>query len=138
MAPVRRSKPITSSCVGTKCIYFYFSCQTLNCTVAFSFPEPKRRYRRITRYMNEFWRDVRYGIRMLLSKPGFTASAVLVLALGIGANSAVFSLINAFLLRPIHVEKPDQLAGLYSRDTKHPDTYRGFSYPNYLDIRDSN
>jgi predicted permease len=88
--------------------------------------------------MNEFWRDVRYGIRMLLSKPGFTASAVLVLALGIGANSAVFSLINAFLLRPIHVEKPDQLAGLYSRDTKHPDTYRGFSYPNYLDIRDSN
>jgi len=61
-----------------------------------------------------------------------------VLALGMGANSAVFSLINAFLLKPLHIEKPEQLVGLYSRDTKHPDTYRGFSYPNYVDIRDHN
>ena len=75
---------------------------------------------------------------MLLAKPGFTAAAVLVLALGIGANSAVFSLVNAFLFKPLHIEKPEQLAGLYSRDTKHPDSYRGFSYPNYVDIRDHN
>jgi predicted permease len=88
--------------------------------------------------MNELMRDVRYGFRMLLSKPGFTISAILVLALGIGANSAVFSLINAFLLKPIHIERPEQLAGLFSRDTKHPDTYRGFSYPNYVDIRNAN
>jgi predicted permease len=88
--------------------------------------------------MNHLWQDVRYGIRMLVSKPGFTAAAVLVLALGIGANSAVFSLVNAFLLKPLHVEKPEDLAGLYSRDTKHPDTYRSFSYPNYVDIRDNN
>ena len=88
--------------------------------------------------MNQLWQDVRFGIRMLLSKPGFTVSAVIVLALGIGANSAVFSLINAFLLKPLHIEKPEQLSGLYSRDTKHPDTYRGFSYPNYADIRDNN
>ena len=88
--------------------------------------------------MNQLWQDVRYGLRMLASKPGFTAAAVLVLALGIGANSAVFSLINAFLLKPLHVSKPEELAGLYSRDTKHPDAYRAFSYPNYVDIRDSN
>src|SRR5271166_4361483 len=88
--------------------------------------------------MSELMRDVRYGFRMLVSKPGFTVSAILVLALGIGANSAVFSLINAFLLKPLHIEKPEQLAGLYSRDTKHPDTYRGFSYPNYVDIRENN
>jgi predicted permease len=86
--------------------------------------------------MNHVWQDVRYGVRVLLSKPGFTAAAVLVLALGIGANSAVFSLINAFLLKPLQVEKPEDLAGLYSRDTKHPDVYRAFSYPNYVDIRD--
>jgi len=87
--------------------------------------------------MNHLWQDVRYGVRVLLSKPGFTAAAVLVLALGIGANSAVFSLINAFLLKPLAVERPEQLAGLYSRDTKHPDVYRAFSYPNYVDIRDN-
>jgi len=63
---------------------------------------------------------------------------VLVLALGIGANSAVFSLINAFLLKPLHVQKPEELTGLYSRDAKRPDSYRSFSYPNYVDIRDTN
>ncbi len=88
--------------------------------------------------MNHLWQDVRYGIRMLVNKPGFTAAAVLVLALGIGANSAVFSLINAFLLKPLAIAKPSELTGLYSRDAKHPDAYRGFSYPNYVDIRDHN
>jgi len=88
--------------------------------------------------MNNLWQDVRYGIRILLNKPGFTAASVLVLALGIGANSAVFSLINAFLLKPLAIAKPAELTGLYSRDTKHPDAYRGFSYPNYVDIREHN
>src|SRR5271154_1115478 len=88
--------------------------------------------------MNHVWQDVRYGIRMLLNKPAFTAAAVLGLALGIGANSAVFSLVNAFLLKPLQVQKPEELTGLFSRDTKHPDVYRAFSYPNYVDIRDHN
>jgi predicted permease len=88
--------------------------------------------------MAYLWQDIRYGIRMLASRPGFTAVAVLVLALGIGANSAVFSLVNAFLLKPLHVHSPEELTGLYSRDTKHPDAYRAFSYPNYVDIRDHN
>lgn len=88
--------------------------------------------------MNHLWQDVRYGVRMLLSKPGFTAAALLVLALGIGANSAVFSLVNAFLLKPVAVTRPEELVGLYSRDAKHPDAYRAFSYPNYVDVRDQN
>ena len=83
------------------------------------------------------WQDVRYACRALRHKPAFTAVAVMVLALGIGANSAVFSLINAFFLKPLAVAKPEELVSLYSRDAKHPDSYRAFSYPNYLDIRDS-
>lgn len=88
--------------------------------------------------MERIWQDFRYAIRALRKSAGFTAVAVLVLALGIGANSSVFSLINAFLLKPLTVTKPEQLVGLYSRDTTHPDTYRAFSYPNYVDIRENN
>lgn len=88
--------------------------------------------------MERIWQDCRYAIRALWNTPGFTGAAVLVLALAIGANSSVLSLINAFLLKPLAVTNPEQLAGLYSRDTKHPDTYRAFSYPNYVDIRDNN
>ncbi len=88
--------------------------------------------------MNHLWQDVRYGVRQLLKRPGFSAAAILVLALGIGVNSAVFSLINAFLLKPVLIEKAEELTGLFSRDSKHPDNYRGFSYPNYVDIRDNN
>ena len=86
--------------------------------------------------VERIWQDFRYACRALRNKPAFTAAAVLVLALGIGANSAVFSLINAFLLKPLAVTKPEELVGLYSRDTKNPDAWRAFSYPNYLDIRD--
>ncbi len=88
--------------------------------------------------MERIWQDCRYAIRALRKTPGFTAAALLVLALGIGANSAVFSLINALLLKPLAVTNPERLTGLYSRDTKHPDSYRAFSYPNYVDIRDNN
>jgi predicted permease len=88
--------------------------------------------------MRNFIQDFRYGLRTLAAKPGFTIAAVIVLALGIGANTAVFSLVNAFLLKPIHVDKPQQLTGVYIRDTKKPDTYRAFSYPNYVDLRKGN
>ena len=66
--------------------------------------------------MNTLMRDVQFGIRMLRKQPGFTAVAVAVLALGIGANTAVFSLVNAFVLKPLRIEKADELVGLYSRE----------------------
>lgn len=80
--------------------------------------------------------DLRYGSRMLFSKPGFTAAAVTALAFGIGASTAMFSLVNAFLLKPIQLRDPEQIMGLYSRDAKN--NYRAFSYPNYADVRGSN
>ncbi len=74
----------------------------------------------------------------MLSKPGSTAVAVVVLSLGIGANTAIFSLVNAFLLKPLYIKNPSELVGCYSRDTKKPDNYRAFSYPNYVDLCEKN
>jgi predicted permease len=75
---------------------------------------------------------------MLAKQPGFTAAAALVLALGIGANTAMFSLVNAFLLKPLLIQNPSELVGAFSRDTKKADSYRAFSYPNYSDLREKN
>jgi hypothetical protein len=88
--------------------------------------------------MGNLLKDLKYGVRMLLNRPGFTITAVIVLALGIGANTAVFSLVNAFLLKPLVIQKPEELVGCYSRNIHKPDSYRAFSYPNYVDLRDGN
>jgi len=87
--------------------------------------------------MNSIWQDLRFGIRMLWKNPGFTFISVLVLVLGIGANTAIFSLINSLLLRPLPVERPEELVGCYNKNTKQED-FRGFSYPNYWDLRERN
>src|SRR6185503_14545341 len=88
--------------------------------------------------MSQFFQDLRFGVRTLAKTPGFTIVAIMVLALGIGANSAMFTLVNALLIRPL-AGRVDELVGLYSHDrTKPASSYRGFAYANYVDIRDGN
>jgi len=86
--------------------------------------------------MGELFQDVRYGLRMLAKNPGFTAVAVLTLAFGIGANTAIFSVVNGVLLNPLPYWQPDRLVALYSRDANL--TRSSVSYPNFLDwVRDN-
>ena len=84
--------------------------------------------------MRTFAQDLRYGVRLLLRQPGFSLVAVLVLGLGIGANTTIFSLVNVLALKP-RVGDADRMVSLYSRDRVEPDTYRGFSFPNFADLR---
>jgi predicted permease len=74
---------------------------------------------------------------MLRQRPGFTALVVFTLALGIGSNGAIFNLINSTLMRPLPVERPDDLSVLFTRRASD-DGYGGVSYPDYLDYRDKN
>jgi predicted permease len=95
-------------------------------------------YRR--RRMQTLWQDLRYGARTLLKNPGFTLIAVLTLALGIGANTAIFSLTDQILLRLLPVERPQELVVLRSPEPKEGRRFDedAVSYPTYKDLRDRN
>jgi predicted permease len=80
--------------------------------------------------MSTFVKDIRYGLRALRRRPGFTATAVLALALGVGANTAVFSFVNALFLQPPPLPEPERLVRLYGSDGR-----ANFSYPNFADLR---
>jgi putative ABC transport system permease protein len=82
--------------------------------------------------MQTLWQDIRYGVRMLLKNPGFTAVAVLTLALGIGANTAIFSVIDGVLLRPLPFPAPERIFSVHQAMPEKGIPKSGASYPNYL------
>src|SRR5437879_8724381 len=84
--------------------------------------------------MQTLWQDLRYAIRMLKKNRGFTAVAVLTLALGIGANAVVFSVLNALIIHPLHVPDAESLYGIQHGN----EASSSQSYPDYLDLRDRN
>src|SRR6266540_2712701 len=83
-------------------------------------------------------RDFKFAFRQLFKAPAFMISAVTVLALGIGVNTAVFTLVNRLFFAPPAYAKPHEMVQLFSQDKKDPKKFRGFSYPTYLDIREQN
>src|SRR5216117_4010151 len=83
-------------------------------------------------------RDIRFAFRQLLKNPAFTSVAVLTLALGIGANTAIFSLVNGVLLKPLPYPEPDRLVTLWERSPQRGIEQERVSGPNYLDWRAQN
>src|SRR4029453_9438058 len=86
--------------------------------------------------MRTILKDIRYGIRSLARHPGFAAIALITLALGIGANTAIFSVVNAVLLRPLPYNDPDHLVWLW--DTQPQLATAPTSLPDFIDWRDQN
>ena len=88
--------------------------------------------------MRTLLQDIRYGFRMLFRNPGFSIVVVLVLALGIGANTAIFSVVNAVLLRPLPYRDPDRIVMLWRAIPQKGWYHNPVSFPNFADWRDQN
>ena len=88
--------------------------------------------------METFIHDLRYAVRTLLKKPGFAAIVILALAIGIGANTAIFSVVNAVLLRPLPYADPDRIVMVWMDNTRMKVDQDIHSYANYVDYRDRN
>src|SRR5271169_4010091 len=82
--------------------------------------------------MSTLWQDVLYGLRILAKKPAFTAVAALSLALGIGVNTAIFTLINTILLGSLPYPGSDRLVVIWTVPPQHPDETNGASVPDYM------
>jgi predicted permease len=92
---------------------------------------------RLRALADDFWRDAQYAWRSLRRSPGFSAVAIVVLALGIGVNSAMFNLADLLLVRSVQIANPDRVVGIFARNLARPDdAWRGFSYPEYRAIRE--
>jgi hypothetical protein len=89
-------------------------------------------------FIESFFQDARYALRMLRKNPGFTAVAVLTLALGIGANTAIFSVVYAVLLKPLPYANPNQLVSAFAANTQEGVPEDGTSYPNFEEWRAQN
>ena len=87
--------------------------------------------------MQTLWQDLRFGARMLMKQPGFTLIAVLTLALGIGVNTTLFTVYDAFVLKPLPLKDPDSIVSVtgFNREAERNPF---FSYQDYLDYRDRN
>jgi putative ABC transport system permease protein len=88
------------------------------------------------RLFETLWQDIRYGARMLAKLPALTAIVVITLSLGIGANVAIFGILNSVLLRPLPVANPDQIVAVAIQQQNAPVGSSGFSYPAFRDFRD--
>ncbi|HEU4509149.1 MAG TPA: ABC transporter permease [Pyrinomonadaceae bacterium] len=88
--------------------------------------------------MNTLLQDIRFGVRMLLKSPSISIVATIALALGIGANTAIFSVVNAVLLRPLPFPDPDSLVAVYETVPQRGMLRGSHSYPNFFDVRSQN
>jgi putative ABC transport system permease protein len=88
--------------------------------------------------MEDFVQDIRYGLRMLLKAPSFSIIATIALALGIGGNTAIFSVVNAVLLKPLPFPNSEALMSVYETDPTRGLERGSYSFPNYFDLREQN